>query len=160
MRSIFQSVIVASFIVTIVILIKLYLPLSVNTKGADVIVPLVSINKCHLLKSGCVFVAENVQVEINFSGNVHTMQSFKLLARIDGINEPIKEVAVDFSMPSMKMGFNHFLLIKNTAEAVAGNWQSSILLPVCVSKRTDWLMKFVIKTDNKIYQAVIPLQIN
>ncbi|MBN4080712.1 hypothetical protein JYT31_03505, partial [Beggiatoa alba] len=66
----------------------------------------------------------------------------------------INALTVNFSMTSMNMGLNKFGLKKNQ-----DHWQTSILLPVCISKRTDWKMKFFIETANKIYKTDILLQI-
>ncbi|VAW91823.1 hypothetical protein MNBD_GAMMA23-140 [hydrothermal vent metagenome] len=87
------------------------------------------------------------------------MKSFKLVAKLDGFTVAIKEVVVDFSMQSMKMGFNAFHLTRNKGLRVVEDWQTSILLPICVSKQTDWLMNLSIRTEDKEYKAVIPLTI-
>ncbi len=159
MRLVVQSAVVAFFVIAIIVLVRLYLPFSDNIKGVGVAIPLTAVGKCNLLQSSCIFTAGNEGIEIKFSGDVRTMQPFKLLAKLNNFDERITEVVADFSMQSMKMGFNYFRLAQNKSADVTGYWQTSILLPVCVSKQTDWLMHFVVKTENRTYKVAIPLTI-
>ncbi len=159
MRFFLQSAAVAFFVITIIVIIRLYYPLADNTKGSAVVIPLTAVGQCNLLQSNCIFTAGNEKIEIKFSGDVRTMQTFKLLAKLNNFDETITDVVVDFSMQSMKMGFNYFRLAQNKSADITGYWQTSILLPVCVSKQTDWLMQFVVKTENRTYKVAIPLTI-
>ncbi len=154
-----QLIVIVLLAVTTILLVKLYWPLADNIKKSDIIIPLTSVNKCYLPDARCLFSAGDKKVEIRFSGNVQTMKTFKLLARLSGYNSEVEEVVVDFSMQSMQMGANYFRLVKNSKTGIPGDWQTSVLLPVCTSRRTDWLMNFTVKSGSKIYKVVTPLTI-
>jgi len=160
MKLVLQSVAIAFVVVVIIFLWKLYLSSSSQSVTPDKVVTLKASAPCYLAESSCLFVAGQRQIEISLSGEIRTMKSFKLLAKLNNFNSSIKKVQVNFSMQSMKMGFNHFQLLEVKNTNSSRYWQTSILLPVCVSRRTDWLMTLSIIAEDTIYQVGIPLQIN
>jgi len=80
------------------------------------------------------------------------------LGTISSDKEKVKSMNAVFSMNSMEMGLNKFQF-KQGFHSKEDDWQSLILLPICTSKRTDWIMIINLETENKIYRAQVPLQI-
>ena len=159
MKLALQSVSIAATIIFLIFTAKLYL---LAPDKHSTVVPTVSLtatSECNLLESRCLFSAGHRQVFLTLSGDVRTMKAFTLKAEMVGFNSEIKQVSARFLMQSMNMGVNTFRLLK--AEKIANShfWQATILLPVCVSKRTDWIMQFQLIADDKMYQALVPLQI-
>jgi len=140
-------------------IVQIYFFPSTTAPMVEKIIPLKLIGKCHLVKSKCIFFIDDKKVEVSLSGEIRTMKSFKLSAILNGFNVSDKVLNVDFSMKSMQMGRNNFKLVKYKNTAAKEYWSASILLPLCVSKRTDWLVTLAIIVDNKRYQLSIPLEI-
>lgn len=114
---------------------------------------------CDNLKSVCKFTGDGKQLELVFSGKVKTMQAFRLNAGLLNFVTEIENISASFSMTSMSMGINRFVLQPHDTQARNSYWQTSVLLPVCISKRSDWLMVFKVETATKTYKASIPLEI-
>lgn len=120
---------------------------------------------CDLLKTECSFSYGEHVVKFELSDNIRTMQPFQLFANLQNFTLPVENVVVSFKMKSMNMGINTFRLSRNQHDANQQNrWRVSILLPVCTSKRTDWLMNIKIEVkvtgeERRLYQVEIPLNI-
>lgn len=148
------------------IAVKYALHSSKDTKTKDVIY-LKRAKDCNILQSECRFMVDKKQLGLRLSGNIRTMQPFKLVAEAHNFNSDINSISVVFSMQSMDMGFNKFKFTKTKILNSSDNakpdlelWQASILLPVCVSKRSDWEMLVRVETATRIFEVDIPVQIN
>ncbi|MBL8539378.1 MAG: hypothetical protein JNK68_03305 [Betaproteobacteria bacterium] len=82
--------------------------------------------------AGCRFDLAGETVVVRFSEQPRPMRPFVLEVNA------ARAIAVDadFSMPDMEMLPNRYQLTR-TAD---GRWQTSVMLPVCVSGRADWLL--------------------
>jgi len=164
MKLISQSIVVTISVFSIIIAAKyLFTSTNMNNDNVKEVVRLVNDSDCNLLQSECLFIYDNRKLRLNLSGTVRTMRPFKLLAQVQNFNSNITAISASFTMKSMAMGFNKFKLtrkeISNT-DPETETWLASILLPVCVSKRSDWEMSVRVETSKNIFEADIPIQIN
>ena len=164
MKLISQSIVVSISVLSIIIAAKyLFTSTNMNSDNIKKVVRLVNDSDCNLLQSECLFISENRKLRLNLIGTVRTMRPFKLSAQVQNFNLEITAMSVTFTMKSMEMGFNKFKLnkigISNTS-AETDTWLTSIILPVCVSKRSDWKMQVRVETLKNIFEADIPIQIN
>ncbi len=136
----------------------------VSSPGSNKLKPIVileTVSSCDLLKSNCIYKANDHLVELFFASKVRTMKSFRLESRLSNFKSIIKKVSVTFSMSSMSMGGNSFVLTRQAASRLSNSiWQTSILLPICTSGRSDWEMNFMVETNGEIYKTSIPLKID
>lgn len=131
--------------------------LSPKTKN---IISLTNNNNCNVVESNCSYNNKDKRVDLTFVGKVRTMQPFNISVKLKNFSNDIEAVTVKFLMKSMNMGMNIFVLERNQNNILnATQWQSKILLPICVSKRSDWDMILKIETKNVIYELKTPLQI-
>ena len=160
MKLISQAIVVGVSIFSIIIAAQYLFP-STN-KNSDNVVRLVNDSDCNLLQSECLFIYGNRELRLNLSGTVRTMRPFKLSAQVQNFNSNITAISASFIMKSMEMGFNKFKLTRkefSNPNSETEMWLASILLPVCVSKRSDWEMRVRVETSKNIFEAVIPVQI-
>lgn len=133
---------------------------ALQSEQTKIIKELSSSLDCNLLKSECSFVTGDKKLVLSFSGKVKTMLSFDLNANLKNFASDVERISATFVMQSMSMGINSFTLKKHKLTGVDDTiWRTSILLPICVSKRSDWEMTLMIETTEIIYKARIPLQI-
>ena len=130
---------------------------SVNTDNRKVI-QLLMTNNCDLNKLECRLFSGRDVIRLKFNGAPRTMHKFFLELNMGGFDKKIESMSVQFSMKSMDMGVNRFN-IQRQSPTNNTYWQTSVLLPVCTSKRTDWEMQLEVATNDSVYKAVIPLQI-
>ena len=156
-------VILLSVILASIFYMKVYFSnhdLQLTTEPPKKIVYLQENPDCDLLKSKCEYVIDNKTVMLEFSGHVQTMKRFTLRVQLKNFRSKVKEVSVKFSMKSMNMGQNNFQLLPvNKNVQNLDLWKTSLLLPVCTSKRTDWEMTVSIMTNSTIYMKTILLDI-
>lgn len=169
MKLIIQSVGVALIAICMVMAVRYSVNyFNTSDNNSKVVVALKNLKDCNILQSECIFIIGSRKVRLKLLGKVQTMQPFNLVAQVYNFNSDIDTISVTFSMKSMMMGFNKFKLTKITnrhaeadpaLESDAEQWQASILLPVCVSKRSDWQMLVRVETSAKNYEVDIPIQI-
>jgi len=158
MKQIYQSILIAVIVISMILGIKYYLNVPDNNRKE--VVSLTDNKECNQLKSECEYKFGNKIIRIGFLDSVQTMKTFKVKVAVDNFDEEITGISALFSMKSMDMGLNRFDFKKVSQESTSlNNWYSSVLLPVCTTKRTDWIMTVNIETQKKIYQTITPLQI-
>ena len=110
------------------------------------------LNDCNIYTDGCTFLDEERQIKIKFTGEVRTMKLFSISTNFEKFNSTIDNVSVTFKMKSMDMGLNKFSLSRqDIPNEISELWLGDILLPICVSKRSDWEMRLKIETKKNIY---------
>lgn len=162
MKSVTQSIIVAFVVMSAMITAKYFLA-DDGSNSIKEVIRLNNVKDCNLVQSKCLFVKDNQKLSISLSGNIRTMEPFKVSAEVFNFNSNIEKISALFSMKSMKMGFNTFRLTKQQHSSITGEsdlWAASVLLPVCVSKRTDWNVTVKIETAAKIFEVDIPVEIH
>lgn len=152
-------------IIPIVLAVKYYLH-SDNDANKKETIHLMRVKDCDILESECLFIVDKKQLKLRLSGDIRTMRPFKLEAQVNDFNSDIDTISATFSMKSMDMGFNKFKLTRKVlpdSGTKAGTdidlWQTSILLPVCTSKRSDWKMQIRIETLKNNFVVDIPIRI-
>jgi hypothetical protein len=80
-----------------------------------------------------------VAAEIRFASSPGALKPFVL----EVAAPEAKAVAATFAMVGMDMGENRYQLVRTDA----GPWRASVILPVCVAGRADWLM--TLEVDNR-----------
>ena len=132
---------------------------SISPKKKNII-SLTNNHICNVVESNCYFYNKDKRVDLTLIGKVRTMQPFNISVKLKNFSNDIEAVTVNFLMKSMNMGMNIFVLEPNQKTILnTTQWQSKILLPVCVSKRSDWDMILKNETKNSIYELKTPLQI-
>ena len=81
---------------------------------------------------GCQVSFGERQAEVRFLSVPTPLKRFDLVVQAPDAGQ----VAADFAMQGMDMGPNHYVL-QRTAD---GAWQGKIVLPVCVSGASNWIM--------------------
>jgi len=158
---------IIAILLGVILVSFLYMQVYVSNQGLQLInespkkiVYLEENTDCDLLKSRCEYVIDNKTVMLEFSGSVQTMKRFTLIAQLKNFRSNVNEVSVKFSMKSMNMGQNNFqLLPANYNVQNSDRWKTSLLLPICTSKRTDWEMTVSVMTKNTTYVKTILLDI-
>ena len=81
---------------------------------------------------GCQFQLHQQPVRVNFINPPSGLHPFTV--RVSAAQA--KTVYAYFTMRDMEMGYNRYQLTQQTP----GLWQASVVLPVCVTGRHDWLL--------------------
>lgn len=102
---------------------------------------------CNPVMNKCQAMFENIPVSITFLQKPTALNPFMIEVRVD---EPdIQEVRMDFRMPAMNMGVNFYRL----SEVEEGIWKGDVTLPVCTSRRSDWVGELQIHYQEKLWVA-------
>ncbi len=99
-----------------------------------------AINKCQALLQGAPVIAAFLQ-------KPSALRPFEVEVKSD--LSGIEDVHVDFRMQSMNMGVNLYRLNK----VKEGVWVGSVTLPVCTSRRSDWIAELQISYQGKLWTA-------
>lgn len=91
------------------------------------------------LKSCEFMIAGNV-VSLTFSDQPKPLMPFEVL-----VSTQLELSGMSMNMDSMDMGSNQY-----SWRPMPGGWKSSVVLPVCVTGRTDWLMTINTTKGNAI----------
>jgi len=155
MKLFIKSIVVITFAVLFIFLPKYYSDYINNSSAHDKkITQMKKLNDCNIYTDGCTFLDEERQIKIKFTGEVRTMKSFGISTKFENFNNTIDNVSVTFKMKSMDMGLNKFSLNRqDISNEISELWLGNILLPICVSKRSDWEMQLKIENEKNIYLA-------
>jgi len=153
MKLLIKSIVVIIFAVLFIFLPEYYSEYINNSSEPDKKISYMKkLNDCNNYTDGCTFSGEKRQIKIKFIGEVRTMKSFSISTKFENFNRTIDNVSVTFKMKSMDMGLNKFSLNKqDISSGISELWLGNILLPICVSKRSDWEMQLNIETEKNIY---------
>lgn len=114
---------------------------------------------CRPQQQWCDFVIANRQFRIKMPQHILYLQPFSVtLQQLSSGKTVADDVVLNFQMPNMSMGLNQFMAeqvdIRNTPE-----WQVPVLLPVCASGRTGWMMDLVMSVENVRYRIRFSVQV-
>jgi hypothetical protein len=87
---------------------------------------------CPDLVQGCQVAFGERRAEVRFLSAPTPLKRFDLVVKAPDAGQ----VAADFAMQGMDMGPNHYVL-QRTAD---GAWNAKVILPVCVSGTSNWVM--------------------
>lgn len=112
-----------------------------------------TIQKCNAAETSCVVSNEHYIVELELGPKVVPLQNFPVNLSISGSDSTVTalDVVIDFQMVGMDMGLTRYRLTSS-----GGFWHGTVMLPICVSSRTDWLAIVEFTDQNRLYRAVFP----
>lgn len=88
---------------------------------------------------------------IRMGPDIHALRPFPI--QLNSNNDlGIEQITVSFSMRGMDMGSNRYRLETDGQ----GAWQAQVILPICVSGRSDWLADFEVRKADQSLQFSIP----
>ena len=76
-------------------------------------------------------------------GKPSALKKFKV--ELDAFELPIKNIRVNFLMPGMDMGMNHYSLENKNGSI----WTREVILPVCTLSRNDWVNQLEIEHEGQ-----------
>jgi hypothetical protein len=107
---------------------------------------------CNPAQATCPAKGRGVQLWFQPRTAIRPLQAFPVTVHLAGLDPDI--VTVDFSMPSMNMGWNRYRLSRQSG----GVWSGEVILPVCSSGRRDWVAQVEVETSRRRLTARFPLQ--
>ncbi len=113
---------------------------------------------CQAHIATCVARGEALAVRLMLGPEVVAMQAFPVQLEISttGLQAmTVERVEIDFVMDGMNMGLNRYTL----AAAGENRWHASAILPMCISRRSDWLADVKIYAKQGTWTARFPFQI-
>lgn len=112
---------------------------------------------CNPRTQACSAVHDKRTIVFRLDESVHYLKPFQVNVIPYGFEQTtIKSITTTFSMLGMEMGLNQFKM----SEIGTGQWQGQVILPVCSSRRTDWIVEVLLETDESLYRAEYPLQVD
>jgi len=100
---------------------------------------------------GCRASNEVLAATVIFATGMRALQPFPLKLLIDTGNR-VDAASVTFTMQGMDMGGNRYSLGGDSA----GVWKATVTLPVCSTRRTDWIADFDLLADGLHYRVQVP----
>lgn len=102
---------------------------------------------CNPVMNTCQAMLQNVPISIVIPQQPSALKPFEIEVRSN--LSDIDDVRIDFRMQSMNMGVNFYHLDKINA----GTWKGKATLPVCTSRRSDWIVELQINHQGKLWIA-------
>lgn len=102
---------------------------------------------CNPVLNECQALLDNTQVSTLFLQKPTALKPFEIEVRVD--KPDIQEVRMDFRMPAMNMGVNFYRLNKVNNSL----WKGQVILPVCTSRRSDWIAELQVEYQGKLWVA-------
>jgi hypothetical protein len=107
---------------------------------------------CDPTQGACAAKGSGVQLSFQPRTAIRPLQAFPVTVHLAGMEADI--VTVDFSMPSMNMGWNRYRLLRQSG----GVWSGEVILPVCSSGRHDWVARVEVEASRRRLTARFPVQ--
>jgi len=100
---------------------------------------------------GCRAASESLTVTVIFAGDVRALQPFPVKVLLEAGGQ-LESVTVAFSMQGMDMGRNRYSLSSDSM----GAWNAMVTLPICTTRRTDWIADFDLLAAGRHYRIQVP----
>ena len=100
---------------------------------------------------GCRAAGESLTATVIFTGDVRALQPFPVKVLLEAGGQ-LESVTVAFSMQGMDMGRNRYSLSGDSM----GVWNAMVTLPICATRRTDWLADFDLLAAGRHYRLQVP----
>ena len=121
--------------------------------GATPPIELPTPQACGLHRAPCeIRMPDGERLHVEFSHEPVPLQPFRV--QLHAPDTAVASATVDFQMVDMYMGVNRYGL-QRQAEGV---WSREVMLPVCATGRSDWLMYLWVEQDGKRYQWALPFE--
>ncbi len=116
------------------------------------------ISECLPQQQKCQFSIEQLNFSLEYSKDIYYLKPYQVrLYTEEKDGHLIKQATIDFQMKNMPMGINRFVLKKAGLKEGKQQWQSQIILPVCVTGRVDWYAQVDIVMDGVDYRVITPV---
>lgn len=89
------------------------------------------------LHLGCRAGEAGLSIRVQSGAPPRALTAFPVSAHTAG-TDVVEAVAVSFFMKGMAMGLNRYRMLGDGA----GSWRAEVILPICVSGRSDWIAAF------------------
>jgi hypothetical protein len=100
---------------------------------------------------GCLARAGGFHVQFRIGSQARALTPFPVHVQIEDGAE-IEAVTVTFSMKGMEMGLNRYRLQQQSD----GRWNADVILPICTSGRSDWIVGLELSGVERRYSVDIP----
>ena len=108
---------------------------------------------CGLHRGPCEMrMPDDGRLRVEFSHEPVPLQPFRV--QVHAPDRAFDAVTVDFQMVGMYMGVNRYTL---TPQA-EGLWSREVMLPVCATGRSDWLMYLRLEATGVAYVTALPFE--
>lgn len=82
------------------------------------------------------------------------LRPFRVEVWLDGFESSPSEVSLSFAMADMYMGENRYLL-----RPAGDAWAARVILPICTTRRIDWLATISVSGGDAVVRATFPLRL-
>lgn len=103
---------------------------------------------CDASVQACLLAYEGVELQLELTKDIRTLQPFQLQIHVAGIQQAIESVNVEFFMEGMDMGVNRYRLLPD-----GKGWRGEITLPICVAGSSDWRAVVDVSTKERSYRG-------
>ena len=111
---------------------------------------------CDPVKQTCYAMTDGLRLSLQLVGEVKPLKRFQLHVKTTESSTIVLDgIDLQFSMQGMYMGEQHYALHKKNQT----DWQANLVLPVCTSGRSDWIVELLARSGGRIYQARFPFQL-
>ena len=100
---------------------------------------------------GCRAVSESLVATVIFAIDPRALQPFPVKVLLDTADR-VESVTLAFSMQGMDMGRNRYSLSGDSM----GVWNAMVTLPICTTRRTDWIADFDLLAAGRHYRFQVP----
>lgn len=108
---------------------------------------------CDSARTACVAQGDGLTIELLLGPPVQPLQPFDMRFQVvQGTLGDAARVELRFVMRDMDMGLNRYRL----AYAPDGVWLGQATLPMCTSRRTDWIAQLEIRDGGRRWTAELP----
>lgn len=108
---------------------------------------------CALHRAPCeILLPDGHALSVELSTAPVPLQPFRV--QLYASDAPLQAVSVDFQMVDMYMGLNRYSLERQ----VEGLWSREVMLPVCATGRSDWLMQLRLVVGEHTYGVTLPFE--
>lgn len=118
---------------------------------ATIVVSSMAAGKCLPTGKACMAVAEGLSASLQLPAVVPVSRPFRVRAVVSKQSGSVSAIEVAFAMKGMDMGVNRYRLVRK-----GDHWESLVVLPVCTTGRTDWIVRMSVSSNNREYRAEFP----
>jgi len=100
---------------------------------------------------GCRAGNESLAATVIFGTNPRALQPFPVKVLLES-GDQVESVTLAFTMQGMDMGWNRYSLGGDSM----GAWNAIVTLPICSTRRTDWIADFDVLVAGRHYRLQVP----
>jgi hypothetical protein len=100
---------------------------------------------------GCRAGNESLVATVIFGAHPRALQPFPVKILLES-GDQVESVTLAFSMQGMDMGWNRYSLAGDSM----GAWNAIVTLPICSTRRIDWIADFEVLVAGRHYRLQVP----